>query len=281
MACLVCNEPRELGMTSVACAECLAELALTIAITPEQVRISGKQPTAAALVDPWGRMHRLHRRTMVGRELDNDEGLVILDATISRKHAAIEQRGDTWTLRDLGSSNGTYVEDTSFATAMPIRDGERIRFGSLSFIFLDEVGAMPQVDPTAEGFTVRGPMAIKTKELPRISLDEIAVELKEPTGGGGGVALFNGKPVQLTLPQFELVSILYQRGRVPTEHEDVKGFVHPSELMRLLSLDSAVPSEDHVRQLVRRLRRVLFKAGITNVIESRYGVGYRLRLVPV
>ena len=31
-------------------------------------------------------------------------------------------------------------------------------------------------------------------------------------------------------------------------------------------------------QLVRRLRRVLFKAGIQNVIESGYGSGYRLRL---
>jgi hypothetical protein len=54
--------------------------------------------------------------------------------------------------------------------------------------------------------------------------------------------------------------------------------VHPAELIRLLSLETAAPNEDHVRQLVRRLRRVLFKAGIQNVIESGYGSGYRLRL---
>ncbi len=276
MSCLVCNEPRE--TTGVACAECLEELALTIAITPEQVRVAGKQPTAAALVDPWGRLHRVHKRTLVGRELD-DDGLVILDATISRKHACLELRGDTWTLRDLGSSNGTYVEDCSFGTVMPIRDGERIRFGNLGFFFLDDVGALPQVDATTlAGFTVRGPVVVKTKEIERLQIKEIAVELREPTGGGGGLAVIDGKAVQLTLPQFELVSILYQRGRISTEHEDVRGFVHPTELVRLLSLESAVPSEDHVRQLVRRLRRVLFKAGITNVIESRYGAGYRLRL---
>ena len=33
-------------------------------------------------------------------------------------------------------------------------------------------------------------------------------------------------------------------------------------------------------RLVRRLRRVLFKAGIVNLIESRYGAGYRLVLRP-
>lgn len=275
MTCLVCREQRE--TTGVACAECLDELALTIAITPEQVSMHGAHPTPAALVDPWGRLHRLQRRTTIGREHE-DEGLRILDATISRRHAILELRGDTWTLRDLGSSNGTYVEDCSFGTVMPIRDGERIRFGSLAFFFLDEVGAAPQVDTSLEGFTVKGPVVLKTKELPRLDVKDISVELREPTGGGGGVAIIDGKVVQLTLPQYELVSILYQRARVGSEHESIRGFVHPTELIRSLSLESAVPSEDHVRQLVRRLRRVLFKAGIENVIESRYGAGYRLRL---
>ena len=276
MTCLVCHEQRD--TTGVACAECLEELRPAIAITPEQVSVRGKHPTAAALVDPWGRLLRLHRRTMVGREID-DDGLTILDATISRRHACLELRGDTWTLRDLGSSNGTYVEDCNFGTVMPIRDGERVRFGSIAFLFLDSVGELPASEPVAlDGYTARGPVVLKTTELPRIPVHDITVELRQPTGGGAGLVVFDGKPVQLTLAQFELVSILYQRAQVDSEHADIRGFVHPSELVRLLSLESATPNEDHVRQLVRRLRRVLFKAGITNVIESRYGAGYRLRL---
>lgn len=275
MSCLVCHEPRE--TTGVACAECLQELAPTIAITPEQISVHGSHPTPAALVDPWGRLHRLQRRTVVGREHD-EEGLRILDATISRKHAVLELRGDTWLVKDLGSSNGTFVEDTSLSTAMPVRDGERVRFGSLAFFLLDDVGSAPQVAPQLDGFTVRGPVVEKTRDLPRMEIQEVTIELREPTGGGGGVAIVNGKPVQLTIPQFELVSILHQRAQVATEHESIRGFVHPSELIRSLSLESSVPSEDHIRQLVRRLRRVLFKAGIENLIESRYGAGYRLRL---
>ena len=91
MTCLVCREQRE--TTGVACAECLQELALTIAITPEQLSMHGTHPTPAALVDPWGRLHRLQRKTLIGREHEED-GLRILDSTISRKHAVLELQKD-------------------------------------------------------------------------------------------------------------------------------------------------------------------------------------------
>ena len=267
MNCLVCREQRE--TTGVACAECLEELALKIAITPEQVSMQGRAPTPAALVDPWGRLHRVHRKTTIGREHD-DDGMRILDATISRRHAQIEQRAEGFVLKDLGSSNGTYVENTNLASSHLLRDGERIKFGEMAFIFLDEVGATPQVEAAVlDGYTVKSSSIPSTKEIPRVAeVRDRVFEMREPTGGGGGVAIVDGKPIQLTLPQFELVTILY----------NAKDFVHPTELIRSLSLDSSEPSEDHVRQLVRRLRRIFFKAGIENVIESRYGAGYRLRL---
>ncbi|MBA3503318.1 MAG: FHA domain-containing protein [Deltaproteobacteria bacterium] len=254
----------------------MEELKLTIAITPEQISVRGTHPSPAALVDPWGRLHRLQRKTLIGREHE-EEGLRILDATISRKHAILEQHNNVWTLTDLGSSNGTSVEDTALTAPATLRDGERVLFGSLAFFFLDDVGAAPQAETALDGFTVRGPVVLETRELPRIPVKDRTLELREPTGGGGGVAIVDGKPIQLTLPQFELVSILYQRSLV-SEHDSIRGFVHPTELIRSLSLESAVPSEDHVRQLVRRLRRVFFKVGIENMIESRYGAGYRLRL---
>ncbi|HLL22518.1 MAG TPA: FHA domain-containing protein [Kofleriaceae bacterium] len=276
MSCLVCHEERETA--GVACAECLDELASSVAITPEQIHMRGSNPTPAALVDTFGRLHRVHRRTLVGRE-HHEDGLRILDPTISRRHALLELRGDSWTVKDLGSSNGTYVEDNISGAAMPVRDGERVRFGQCAFFFLDDVGSMPQVEATLDGFTIRSqPAMATTNVLPRIEMKDITIALREPTGGGGGVAIVDDKPVQLTVPQFELVSILHERLRVAAESEALRGFVHPTELIRSLSLESSLPSEDHVRQLVRRLRRALFKAGIPNIIESRYGAGYRLRL---
>ncbi len=44
----------------------------------------------------------------IGRAADND--LVVRDLRVSRHHAAIELDGDAWTIRDLESSNGTYLE---------------------------------------------------------------------------------------------------------------------------------------------------------------------------
>jgi DNA-binding response OmpR family regulator len=59
-----------------------------------------------------------------------------------------------------------------------------------------------------------------------------------------------------------------------------RGFVRPNELVARLSLETSLPREDHVRHLVRRLRRGLAKAGIESLIETRYGVGYRFRGTP-
>ena len=61
--------------------------------------------------------------------------------------------------------------------------------------------------------------------------------------------------------------------------DDMRGFVAMTELMKL-SLDVSDPGEDHVRQLVRRVRRALVKAEIGDLIEARRGVGYRLRVIP-
>lgn len=270
MSCLVCHEQRPL--VGVACAECLEALRPAFAITPEQVRMrGGRGATTSVLVDSWGRTHALRRRTVVGRVLD-EEGLEILDATISRQHACLELRDDTWFVRDFGSSNGTFVEGQRIEAETPLRDGERVRFGAVELFFLDAITAPPDVDTNAlGGFTVRDPLrGATTQPLPK----RIAIELREPTGGGGGVAVIDGKPVQLTVPQFELVALLYQRAQ-----SGKSGFVPASELVHTLSLDSVEPSEDHIRQLVRRLRRVLFKAGISGLVESRYGSGYRLALL--
>lgn len=269
MSCLVCHQERK--VSGAACAECLEELNPAIAITPEQVRMHGAQPTTAVLVDLWGRTHPVQRRTVVGRVVEDEEGLMILDATISRRHAVLELRDDAWHLHDFGSANGTYIEGRRIEEDTRIRDGERVKFGAVSFFFLDGVTAPPDIDTSAlVGLTVRDPIG----GVPAPVAKPITIELREPTGGGGGVAVIDGRPVQLTLPQFELIALLYQRAQGGGE-----GFVSASELAGTLSLDSAEPSEDHVRQLVRRLRRVLFKAGINNLIESRYGAGYRLVLL--
>ena len=107
------------------------------------------------------------------------------------------------------------------------------------------------------------------------------LELHEPTGGGGGIVEVGGKRLQLSVPQYELVALLVRR-MIERSHEpeDVRGFFTAAELVTLLSLESAQADDDNIRHLILRVRRACEKAGIRDLIESKYRLGYRLSVTP-
>lgn len=63
--------------------------------------------------------------------------------TVSRMHAQLYTRADGWCLRDLGSSNGTWVNGGRVTSPMYVRPGDVVRFG--------EVGFRLEVPDTAAG----------------------------------------------------------------------------------------------------------------------------------
>jgi len=275
-ACAVCRQqPIRFG---VLCSDCANELRGSV-ITPEQLVLRVAQTTNAALVDVWGRVFRLAPITTIGRDFEAD-GLRILDGSISRAHARISCIANRWVARDLESMNGTFRDDVRIAGEIELQDGERIRFGAVTFFFLEQAPDVPDDSEALVGYTVRSPVSC-TSTTDRDPLPPIKLRLQEPSGGGGGLLAIEGKQVQLTVPQFELLSILVTRMNAERERaEQQRGFVAANELAECLSLDSSLPNEDHVRQLVRRLRRALAKAGIGNLVETRYGLGYRFAGTP-
>jgi pSer/pThr/pTyr-binding forkhead associated (FHA) protein len=52
---------------------------------------------------------------------------------ISRRHCAIVRKGDRFTVRDLGSRNGTYVNDVRITEEVPLEEGNELRVGPLEF----------------------------------------------------------------------------------------------------------------------------------------------------
>jgi DNA-binding winged helix-turn-helix (wHTH) protein len=70
---------------------------------------------------------------IVGR----DEGVSLrLDsATVSRRHAKLVLALRMATIEDLGSKNGTRVNDHVIDGVTPLRDGDRIRVGSIALTF--------------------------------------------------------------------------------------------------------------------------------------------------
>lgn len=67
-------------------------------------------------------------KTMIGRGEQND--LIVPDASVSNQHCLILVNGAEVIVRELDSSNGTYVDDIRVAAQHPIKSGQRVRFGS-------------------------------------------------------------------------------------------------------------------------------------------------------
>ena len=66
----------------------------------------------------------------------------IPDASISRRHARIVVRGDTATLEDLESKNGTWIGDTRVVHATLLSDGDAVRLGLVQLLFRAAPGAL-------------------------------------------------------------------------------------------------------------------------------------------
>ncbi len=73
------------------------------------------------------------RALVVGRGRCCD--LALGDPTMSRCHAALRFEGGVWTVEDLGSLNGTWVNGWRVRGAQPLRPGDALRLGRADWVF--------------------------------------------------------------------------------------------------------------------------------------------------
>jgi DNA-binding winged helix-turn-helix (wHTH) protein len=66
---------------------------------------------------------------------DADVAVPLSSPTVSRHHARIVITGETATLEDLGSKNGTYVRGQNVTSAIQLADGDQIRIGVFEITF--------------------------------------------------------------------------------------------------------------------------------------------------
>lgn len=75
----------------------------------------------------------------LGRRSDND--LLVDDTTVSRRHALIMETPSGFVVRDLNSTNGTFVSEGKIGQAeRPLKHGDRVRLAGskATFIFSQE-----------------------------------------------------------------------------------------------------------------------------------------------
>src|SRR5256884_991658 len=66
------------------------------------------------------------------------------DAGLSRQHFAFEPEGEDWTVKDLGSKNGTFVNNIPLKARLILKPGDRITAGHLVIVYAPAAG-----DPNA------------------------------------------------------------------------------------------------------------------------------------
>lgn len=83
---------------------------------------------------------------------DGPDAIALKSGTVSRRHARIVVGEAGAVVEDLGSKNGTYVNDRKVQGPTPVADGDRLRFGSLLLVFRQARHA-----ETTETLSVEGP----------------------------------------------------------------------------------------------------------------------------
>ncbi|HZU70148.1 MAG TPA: FHA domain-containing protein [Ktedonobacteraceae bacterium] len=103
----------------------------------------------AVLNGPSGRINLGPGEITVGRLADNK--LVVNDPKASSHHAIIRPAGQGYSITDLGSTNGTFVNERKLSPNSPttLNPGDKIRIGDTTYSY-EVVGAAP-IAPTVYG----------------------------------------------------------------------------------------------------------------------------------
>jgi pSer/pThr/pTyr-binding forkhead associated (FHA) protein len=191
------------------------------------------------LSDPTGREHVLSIDvTVIGRAVESN--IVITSRRVSREHARLRREGWRVILEDLGSTNGTFLNNERVLNPVELRDGDRIHVGDVTFVFHDP--------------------AITIRETP---FPQLEVDL------GAGVVRLDRRPLELSAKEFALLAYLYQqRGQVCSKDEialavwpEYEGDVYDYQ----------------VENLVHRLRQTLeYEPSNPQVLVTVRGLGYKL-----
>lgn len=177
---------------------------------------------------------------VIGRSLESD--IVITSKRISREHAQIRRDGWRIFLEDLGSTNGTYLNNERILEPMQLRDGDRIQVGDVLFMFHD-----PDV-------------TYQDTPLPDLEIDVL-----------GGVVRVNRQLVTLAPKEFSLLAYLFQRKGEVCSKDEIGMAVWPEYQDGVFDYQ--------IENLMRRLRAKLEpETAEPQLLLTVRGRGYKLIL---
>lgn len=272
--CLVCGAGAEVGSL---CRACAAEIPPCDGLIADHLRSTVAPDDAVAwVVDGFGVPHALASRTGIGRSQDGQ--LVILAASVSREHAELRAADGAWTLRDLGSRNGTKVDTSRITARTPLTGRAKLTIGDVALWFLPEVAHEPEANVSLATGSAAGALVRYTLALPEGEL--CLVGGSDMVSGGALLHRKGDAPWaerSLAILQFQLLRALCVRAvEEASSPAAVRGCIATKQLARDLPFQSKYANEENVRQVVRRLREDLAEVGADGVLAVAPGRGYYL-----
>jgi pSer/pThr/pTyr-binding forkhead associated (FHA) protein len=88
---------------------------------------------------------------------------------ISRRHCAIIRHKDRWAVKDLGSRNGTYVNDNRITEPVRLKPGDELRVGPLKF----RVASVAAAEPAKDSDLITTPQPKSHKQPPVKDVAEV------------------------------------------------------------------------------------------------------------
>lgn len=273
MGCLSCGAAPAIGAL---CRACALEIAPCDGLIADHIRSTIDATDAEAwIVDGFGGAHAIGAKATIGRNQGGD--LVVLASSVSREHAEVRQGETGWTVRDLGSRNGTFVGGVRCQGRTPLAPRAQLKVGDVALWFLSEVVEQPtRAAVMATGGAGSG---LVHYQLMRGDAELCVVGGDSAASGGALLSRPLGAQTWLerALPplEFQLLRALCARAHdeaaLPSA---VRGCVPTKQLARELPFQSKYANEENVRQVVRRLRSVLAEVGAGGVLSVAPGRGY-------
>jgi pSer/pThr/pTyr-binding forkhead associated (FHA) protein len=119
-----------------------------------------------------GRAHELNvDRTTIGRVEDNT--FQIADPSVSSHHCEVLLRGGEVLIRDLNSTNGSFINDAQITESV-LKPGQKLRLGQIE-LKLEGEGSSPATAPAAAPVIQAAPAAPPTPPAPPRKADATMV----------------------------------------------------------------------------------------------------------
>jgi adenylate cyclase len=195
---------------------------------------------------------------LIGRS----EGATIqlVDSGISRQHATIRREGENYWLVDLGSANGSFVNDVALTAPRALRHGDRLQFGRSVLLFDLDDAVVTQVRPVADGKTqISQATAVPfrsmkvtlfvadlqgfTRMSSQLSADQVADLLREWYADCNAILKHYGASIDKFIGDCVFA---YWHGIEPDHRARA---LHAAQALRAVELESNSPTRTHLKQL--------------------------------